>query len=165
MKHGLTGVWIPAVLGLGLLTSLPENTLAQDGPPPLPECSLCVPFGGIRLCMPFESGAEGCNYKGGSCNLTGSACNTPQLQSLAVDPEDRLVIPTEAGNVMVLRLEENVFGGWGCDGELDTAYRDFGNGVVVELSSSELVRYSGRYSFAAYSKALDRNSQQADELQ
>ncbi len=165
MKNGLTRALLLAVLGLGLVTSLPENALAQDEPPPLPECSLCVPYGGIRLCMPFVSGAEGCNYEGGSCNLTGSACNSPELQSLAVAPGDRLVIPTDAGNVMVLRLEENVFGGWGCDGELDTAYRDFGNGVVVELSPSELVRYSGRYSFAAYSEALALNSRQADELQ
>lgn len=158
---------IPAVLGLALLTGLPQQAFAQDDEdPPTAECSICwpVPELGIRICLPFVSGAEGCNYEGGSCNLTGKACNTP-LQSLSVAVEDRLVIPADGGNVMLVRLEENIFGSWGCDGELDTAYRDVGNGVVVALTPSELVPYAGRHSFATYSQALARNSEQVvDEL-
>lgn len=162
--NGLTRTVLPAVLGLGLLATLPQGTFAQEGPPPLPECSICAPVGGIRLCLPYVSGTTDCSYEGGKCTLKGSACNTPELQSLSVDPEDRLVIPTDAGNVMVVRIEEDIFGRWGCDGELDTAYRDVGNGVVVELAPSELVPYTSRYSFAAYSDALARNSRQAEEL-
>ena len=166
MKNGLTRALLPAVLGLGLVTSLPQKTAAQ-GPPPLPEpeCSICAPMPPtwVRICLPFWSGAEGCNYAGGRCNVTGSACNTPEPQSLAVAPEDRLVVPTDAGNVMVLRLERNIFGGWGCDVELNTSYRDDGNGVVVELSPSELALYTGRYSFEAYSQDRD-TSHEVSEL-
>ena len=152
---------LPALCGLVLLLTLPENTFAQD-PPPLPSCSMCFSHseypGGV--CLPDEWGATGCTYaNGGRCELTGNVCNP--AQALALPAEDRLVIPTDGGTVVVARLEGNTFGGWACNGELNTAYRDVGNGVVVELSPAEFAPYRSRYSFDAYREVLATRSRHA----
>ena len=68
----------------------------------------------------------------------------------AVPGEDRLVIPADGGDVVAVRLEDNTFGRWACNGELRAAYRDVGNGVVVKLSPVQLAPYKSRYSFDAY---------------
>ncbi len=152
--------WIramPVLCGLGLLVGLPEVAFAQD-PPPLPTCSMCVRTADFPngACIPSEWGADGCTFKNGHCRLTGSACNP--AQALAVPAEDRLVIPTESGNIVVVRLEGDTFGGWSCNGELNTGYRDIGNGAAVELSPAELVSYRSRYSFEAYREILAARS-------
>jgi len=86
------------------------------------------------------------------------------LLSVAVPSEDRLVIPTDGGNVMALRLEGATFGNWNCEGQLDTAYRDLGHGMVVQLSPAEVDLYAGRYSFEAYRESLARDAREFTEV-
>ena len=140
--------------GLALLLSLPEGAVAQEGeegPASPGTWALCTPHDDFPdgVCLPNRWGATDCNYRdAGKCRMTGQVCNPEQ--ALAVPGEDRLVIPADGGDVVAVRLEDNTFGRWACNGELRAAYRDVGNGVVVKLSPVQLAPYKSRYSFDAY---------------
>lgn len=150
-----------ALCGMALLLSLPAGTFAQEGegeegPASADACALCTPHEDFPdgVCLPNRWGATDCNYRNaGKCRMTGQVCNPEDddpEHALAVPDEDRLVIPADGRDVVAVRLEENTFGRWACNGELRAAYRDVGNGVVVELSEVQLAPYKSRYSFDAY---------------
>lgn len=150
-----TTTLVPTLLGLGLLMALPHDSVAQEGDPPKLDCSTCTRFFEEfpdGLCIPAEWGADGCKYEDGGCVLTGEACN-PEV-ALSVPEEDRLVIPTDGGSVVAVRLEGNTFGDWACDGELKAVYRDWGNGVIVEVVPAELDGYKNRYRFESYAQSV-----------
>jgi len=145
---------VPALFGLGLVLALPQDSVAQGGPPDL-DCSTCTrifeefPDG---LCIPAEWGADGCKYEDGECVLTGKACN-PEF-ALSIPEEVRLVIPTDGGSIVAVRLEGNTFGDWACNGELEAAYQDLGNGVIVKVVPAELDGYKSRFRFESYTQSV-----------
>lgn len=149
-----------ALCGTALLLSLPAGTFAQEGEEEAPvspgNCALCTPHADFPdgVCLPNRWGATDCNYRdAGKCRMTGDVCNpeddSPE-QALAVPDGDRLVIPADGGDVVAVRLEDNTIGRWTCNGQLSAAYRDVGNGVIVELLQVQLAPYKSRYTFDAY---------------
>lgn len=93
-------------LGVVLLiqAALPSEAEAQ--------CSSCTD---CQNCQQAPWGGEGCDFKGPQicpCRETGGNCNP--TGSLNVDPVDQRLADTEAGKLLVVRLESSIFGTWSC---------------------------------------------------
>lgn len=57
MENGLTTTLIPRRARARTVDPPSPEGLRSGRAPPVPECSLCVPVGSVRLCLPFVSGA------------------------------------------------------------------------------------------------------------
>lgn len=71
-----------------------------------------------------------------------------------VSEADKRVIPTDEGDIVVVRLAENTFGDWGCSGDLRAVYRELGDGEMVNVSPSDLRAYRNRYNFESYIQTI-----------
>ncbi|MYA41310.1 MAG: hypothetical protein F4Z31_06125 [Gemmatimonadetes bacterium] len=141
-------------IGLGAVLA-PAPASAQ---PPLGDCAACV---SCDQCSPSHWGGESCDYKGKICRCreTGGNCN-PGL-ALNVEPGDRRTIEPEGKTLPLVRLAGNVFGAWSCNGELDAAYREEPNGVLVQVAAAEFDLYKDLFGFERYVGLLgDRVLQQ-----
>lgn len=147
---GLTAVLAPAPA---------SAQLALGGP----DCASCV---SCNMCLPGHWGGQSCDYKGENCKCreTGGNCN-PSL-ALNVEPEDRRTIEPEGEALPLVRLAENVFGAWSCNGELQAAYREEPNGVLVQVAAAEFDFYKDLFGFERYVGLLgDRILQQQSTTQ
>ncbi len=126
-------------------------------PPPVPaasgDCARCVT---CSQCNQASHGGNSCDYKGGEecpCRETGGNCN-PTL-TLNLDDGDRRVWDSDAGAVVVARLDGEVFGTWTCEhGDLRVALRESDDGTLTPLSVKEFDRYRRTITLKDYVERL-----------
>lgn len=148
MKLNGRPILFVGLLGWAMLAT-PANVAAQEGP--AQNCARCED---CQKCGPSAWGGAFCHFKNGCCQEDGGNCN-PAL-ALNVDTEDRRVVSTDDGGLLVVRLSGNTFGTWGCDGVLRAAFRETAPGALVPVSASDFTNYKRRYTLGEYVNTLGK---------
>jgi uncharacterized protein (DUF779 family) len=124
----------------------PDPVVAQD-------CALCKK---CSDCDRADYGASSCDFKGegedgkGCCQMTGDVCN-PSFSLNVADTDLRLARVDDHQQVLVVRLEDNIFGTWTCgDGSLRVAYREVTGGALIEIDGAELTVLTEKYPIETY---------------
>ncbi len=136
-------------LALAAVAVVPVGGATQEGPD-----ATCARCEDCESCGRSPWGGNSCKFtsKDGCCEEDDGNCNPSS--ALNVDDEDRRVVVTVDGSLLVVRLFGDTFGTWSCDGELRAVFRETSSGAFMRASALDFRNYERRYALEAYVKAL-----------